>query len=229
MLDLWDRAAGERSWRRALVLAGAERLDEAASWPLGERDRRLLELRRRLFGASLPLRQQCPECSTDLESVVDLNALPARPAESPSPFSHDGYTIRFRLPDSTSLAAVEHASSAEEARWALIEHCLEAAEYHGTPVAARELPASVIEALGKAVDTADPLANLELSFQCAHCGATFQVLFDAAACVWTEFDVWARRRLEEVHILASAYGWTEREVLSLSPRRRQAYIELATQ
>jgi hypothetical protein len=51
------------------------------------------------------------------------------------------------------------------------------------------------------------------------------VPFDVGSFVWTEFSVWAQKRLEEVHLLASAYGWSEAEILELSPVRRRYYVE----
>ena len=36
----------------------------------------------------------------------------------------------------------------------------------------------------------------------------------------------ARRLLPEVHALASSYGWSEKEILALSPARRRSYIAL---
>ena len=43
---------------------------------------------------------------------------------------------------------------------------------------------------------------------------------------WLEIDAWARRTLRDVHALASAYAWSERDVLALSPTRRTLYREL---
>jgi hypothetical protein len=40
-------------------------------------------------------------------------------------------------------------------------------------------------------------------------------------------DARARALLAEVHSLARAYGWTEPEILALSPQRRAAYLEMA--
>jgi len=37
---------------------------------------------------------------------------------------------------------------------------------------------------------------------------------------------WAQRILADVNVLARAYGWSEREILSLSPTRRRHYLEL---
>jgi hypothetical protein len=52
------------------------------------------------------------------------------------------------------------------------------------------------------------------------------VLFDAGSFFWSELGAWARRLLHEIHSLARAYGWSESEILTLSPARRQAYLEL---
>jgi hypothetical protein len=46
------------------------------------------------------------------------------------------------------------------------------------------------------------------------------------ALVWAELQARATALLADVHVLASAYGWTEPQVLSLSPERRAAYLEL---
>ena len=51
--------------------------------------------------------------------------------------------------------------------------------------------------------------------------------FDIATVLWTELAGLARSLIEEVDALASAYGWSEREILALSGRRRRAYLELA--
>ena len=229
VLDLWDRAAPERGWRRALVLAGAKDWEEAASWPLGERDTRVLDFRKQLFGARMALRQECPGCTAELETEIDLDALLGPMAGPGGTLRWGDFRVVFRVPDTALLARAERARTVEEARRLLLEGCVEEAERGGEPVEARALPEDVVKALGDAIDEADPRANVELSFQCAACGETFDVAFDAAGCVWAELDVWARRRLEEVHTLAEAYGWGEREILSLSEWRRQTYLELVRQ
>ena len=42
----------------------------------------------------------------------------------------------------------------------------------------------------------------------------------------TELEAQAKRLLRSVHVLASAYGWSESEILALSEARRDAYVEL---
>jgi hypothetical protein len=44
--------------------------------------------------------------------------------------------------------------------------------------------------------------------------------------LWSEIDGFCRRSLHQVHRLALAYGWTEAQILSLSPTRRGYYLGL---
>jgi predicted DNA-binding transcriptional regulator AlpA len=73
---------------------------------------------------------------------------------------------------------------------------------------------------------ADPLADIRLGLICPACGHAWQVLFDIVTFFWSEIDAWARRTLREVHALARAYGWREAEILALTARRRQHYLEI---
>jgi hypothetical protein len=73
---------------------------------------------------------------------------------------------------------------------------------------------------------ADPGAWIELALGCPGCGEEWSAPFDIVSFLWAEVEARARELLEEVHALASAYGWGEGEVLALSPERREAYLEL---
>ena len=46
--------------------------------------------------------------------------------------------------------------------------------------------------------------------------------------LWAELEAVARRLAMEVHTLASAYGWSESEILSLSDARRRLYLEMVS-
>lgn len=73
---------------------------------------------------------------------------------------------------------------------------------------------------------ADPLAETLLSLHCSDCGSEWQETLDLVAFLWAEIEARARRLLLEVHAFASAYGWTESEILSLSGNRRALYFEM---
>ena len=46
---------------------------------------------------------------------------------------------------------------------------------------------------------------------------------DIRAVLWAEVEAWANELLHDVHALASAYGWSESDVVRLSPWRREWY------
>jgi hypothetical protein len=80
--------------------------------------------------------------------------------------------------------------------------------------------------LNDALAEADPQADIELALACPACGQVSRHEFDVLAFFWSELQAWARNLLLEVHALAQAYGWTEPQVLALSPRRRRLYLEI---
>jgi hypothetical protein len=77
------------------------------------------------------------------------------------------------------------------------------------------------------MEEADPLADIQIRLSCPCCEHRWRASFDIVSFIWTEIEVWVRRVVSDVHTLATAYGWSEREILSLSPLRRQMYLEMA--
>jgi hypothetical protein len=95
---------------------------------------------------------------------------------------------------------------------------------------AADMPDAVFETLASAmagaVAAADPQAEIELALTCPACRLQWRTPFDIVNFLWDEIDRWAARILGEVHILASNYGWSERDILALHPGRRQYYLDL---
>ena len=58
------------------------------------------------------------------------------------------------------------------------------------------------------------------------CGAQTSAPFDAATVLYADVTAHVDRLLADVHRLASAYGWSEREILMLPPARRERYLAL---
>jgi hypothetical protein len=90
-----------------------------------------------------------------------------------------------------------------------------------------DLPPVLRERAAAALAAADPCADIRLRVHCPECGHAAQAELDIGSCLWAELDAWARATLLDVHLLASTYGWTEPDVLALSPVRRRYYLELA--
>jgi hypothetical protein len=108
----------------------------------------------------------------------------------------------------------------------LLTRCLKAVQHAGQAVMVADLPAAVVDAVVERMATADPQADVQFALTCPQCEQQWQATFDIAVWLWNEITVWAQRVLREVHTLASAYGWREVDILSLSPWRRQHYLNL---
>jgi hypothetical protein len=130
--------------------------------------------------------------------------------------------VRFRLPTGADLDEVATERDVERAALRLLEACL-----IDVPAGGGRLPESVAAAVAERMAQADPQADVSLGLRCDACDGTWTAPFDVVAFLWSEVEAWAWRLLTDVHRLASAYGWSERDVLALGPRRRQIYLELA--
>jgi hypothetical protein len=174
---------------------------------------------------------QCPACGEAMEfqfHVPDVQADSSDLSREEHELSTGEWTVRFRLPDSRDLAAIATCGHhRERAKTELAARCLVCAEKSGTAVTFSELPAEVWEAVEQKMTVLDPQAEVRFALSCPSCGHTWAALFDIAAFFWSELSTLARRLMREVDVLARAYGWRESEILSLSPIRRQAYLELA--
>ena len=137
-----------------------------------------------------------------------------------------GYEVRFRLPNSADLAAMAQAA-AGDARRRLLERCLLESRRAGQAQTPDQLPSAVVEAISAKMAEADPQADVQLALVCPACGHTWQATFEIVSFLWAELSAWAERTLADVHALASTYGWREADILAMSARRRQRYLELA--
>lgn len=237
LLDVWEGALAESPTRRALRLLAAAHPElsepELATLPIGQRDTRLLQLRERLFGSQLALVAPCPQCGQHIESQVRVGDLVVDVEESEETtyvVESRGYRVTFRLPASEDLIALPGDVEADDARAWLLGRCIvEAQDVQGQQKLVSQLSEAVLADIAMQMASTDPGADVELAFECPDCGHHWQEMFDIAAFFWRELRAWAQRTLRDVHVLARAYGWSEPDVLALSPTRRQIYLELCRQ
>lgn len=231
LLATWERGAkrtpAERGVELLALASPGTQADELAALPVGERDRRLLDLRTALFGRELDGLDTCPECGEPVSFSVRVEALRSEAAPAAAAalaLAADGFELRFRLPTGADLAAIsrEHDSTVAHAR--LLELCVLGATRDGADVPVAALPEPVTAALASSMAEADPQGDVELALECPACGHSWRAYFDVASFLWAEVDAWSRRTLDDVHVLASSYGWSEDEILALGPRR-QHYLE----
>lgn len=233
LLGVWEEALDQPPALRALTLAVAaagSRLDvgAVAGLPVGERNALLLALCERCFGPSLPCAVICPGCSESLDVAVTADELRASSANAieERAVRAGGFELAVRALTGADLLTVDPSSPG--ARRALLTRCvLEARRTNGSRrrTAAERLPDDVLDAVAVRLRELDPLADLTAPLECPECGHGWQGSLDIAAHVWAEIDTYARRLVYEVTALATAFGWTEAEVLAVSPARRRMYLE----
>jgi hypothetical protein len=232
MLHSWELGQGEPALRRPLaLLCGAWPEPDPGSWgalPIGERDRWLLTLHESLFGTELDTVAACPACGETLELRFPTTALhPGTVADdTPASLDCEGWQVGFRLPGSDDLIDAAASGDRDAALARLLERCVLGLRHDGRPAEPADLPPSVIERLQQEMARRDPGADNRVALECPGCGHRFERRFDIGTYLWDELDDWAQRTLAEVHLLASAYGWSEPQILALGAARRRHYIEL---
>jgi hypothetical protein len=92
------------------------------------------------------------------------------------------------------------------------------------PVDGWEVPDAWIDGLEAELKQRDPLTALELEARCPACGAPLKVEFDLETELLKRFEVRQARMLRHVHRLASAYHWSEAQILRLPAWRRNYYL-----
>jgi hypothetical protein len=192
-----------------------------ADWPLGGRNRALLELHAACFGSRLQAWVECANCTEKLEFDVDARDLLGGPAAAAPPDTSirtNGHT--FRLPSSRDLARAAQESDANQGAIRVLHACC----LDGAPGAWTERDVATI---GEVLAAADPAAELRLTLTCPMCDGTQEEALDPVTFVWAELRALAKRLLHDIHTLASAYGWSEPEILRLSDFRRSQYVEMA--
>lgn len=220
LLELWERGTALHPIDRglhALAFAMPQQPYEAlADWPLGQRNTALAELHTACFGPQLEGWVACPECSERLEFAINANEFNVAPSQ-PEITVH-GHN--FRLPTSRDLARIATESDPHDAALLLAEQCcLEGFDAAGCSE-------QDLDEIGIHLAEADPMAEMVIRFDCSECGHVWDEPLDIVAWLWGEIDGRARKLLFEIHTLASTYGWSESEILSLSERRRRLYLEM---
>jgi hypothetical protein len=225
-LARWEEAAGLDALTRVDRLLAT---DGAASTALGARNAALLDLRVRLFGSAWSLRSDCPVCGATCEFAIDTAQLatelqPNAASAQTHELRFDGASVRFRLPEAGDLRALATLArnpsvTQEQLCDALLERCVfDLAPQAMSPQLRLELSARM-QAL-------EPAASVGFEIACPACAHAWHAPFDIAAALWSELQSAAERTLLEVDALARAYGWSETEILALSPMRRLAYLQL---
>ncbi|MEN8176188.1 MAG: hypothetical protein ABFS23_10520 [Pseudomonadota bacterium] len=224
LLKVWETGTRYHPIDRALLLFSvadpAVPPERLADEPLGRRNAAILRLRQERFAGPVAGWFDCPDCGERLELEIGPDRLPAPPAGPNTRIEVAG--LGFRPPTSRDLAVLSHAADPEETARQLLHACAESPD--SLPTDADELD-TLLNQVDSVLDQQDPWADPALSVTCPACGQETEATLDIAAIVWDEINSLAQQLLDEVHLLAQAYGWRESEILTMSDARRTAYLE----
>jgi hypothetical protein len=226
LFRVWESGHRLHPLDRALVTLGAalpgtpyERL---ADWPLGRRNKALLDLRCACFGARIEAWAVCGSCGEKLAFDIDARVI-AGAGMQDGDDAQDTVIVNgraFRLPTSRDLASVAKVVGGRSAAAGILDRCRMTADANAA------WSDDEIEEIGEHMALADPLAEINLKLDCSACGGQRQESFDIVSFIWEEIEAQARQLILAVHTLASAYGWSEAEILSLSEHRRALYLDM---
>lgn len=236
-MTVWEHGANQRPSQRALALLAAAcaedtPLDRLARLSIGQRDEHLLRLRERTFGPRLAAISACPACNEVLGfevNAADIRVAPASGPAEPIALTQADYEVHFRLPNSLDLTTVDPNADRQASGQHLLGRCVTSARRRGADVPPEELPPEIVAAVSERMAEADPQADVQLDLSCPQCEHRWHTPLDIVSFFWSEINALALRLLQDVHALATAYGWSEADILGMTPARRQAYLELIHQ
>lgn len=224
LLAAWERGTREAPVERALTLLAAARGgtdEDSAAVDVGSREVFLAELLESTTGGLVWGRMECESCGEQLDVPVDVAAIARLPVPEPGALlstTVDGAEVEFRLPTTADLRTLRGLAPGA-ARDLLLVRCV--------GEGAGAVPEAVAEAIDAAMEHTSPAGAIEIVVGCPNCGTETATALDVSVLLWAEVEAQAVALIGDVHALATAYGWTETDVLALTPERRATYLNLA--
>lgn len=207
----------------ALEHVGGERASVEVVEELCVADRQFLmqQLDRRLGSDALWLTSRCAQCQEPFDLALRWSAFPVREAGAGFPQgvveTRQG-VVRVRVPNGGDQAALVSVARGPEGARALLARCVLAGD---APVDLARLSQEELALLEAELERLSPAVVTRVQAVCPACGASGAVEVNPYRCLARASGV-----MEEVHVLASAYHWSEREILALPLSRRRKYLRL---
>ncbi len=214
---------------------------QARELSIGDRETLLLWLRRSMLGRTIQCVLQCPACIEKMDLKLNVDDLLVTRDREPQLHYEDVVEVEgkrllvsFHIPTGADLEeAVRIACSVPERAAALTQRCIEEVISNTddpatppVPTRPEDWPQSLYSEISARIEKLDPQAELKLDLACPACGHHFEDFIDAGGFLLQELIARQRLRYQEVHQLAKAYHWSEADILRMSPRKRQLYLEL---
>jgi len=190
-----------------------------------DRDRILAAIHQQAFGDRLESTLTCESCRNPFDLHFSLGELVAsvgkRAKENQPEFVALGENCfqaragwRFRLPSGRDEREIALMPT-ERAESVLLERCFDSTGPRPDPLL-----------LQSALETVAPLIDLNLKARCPECDRVQFLRFDIQSYLLGSILSEQTRLLSEVHRIASAYGWSLHEILSLGRTERRQIVAL---
>jgi len=168
---------------------------------------------------TLTLRCDAPQCGQRFE--IELPAVAwARIGEAATlQLGDDAAPLTLRLPTGADLRACREQALQQSEPADLAHSLLQRLCLAGLP---RQVDA---ESAAQALAEADPLVAFSVHCACPECGDALDRPVDLEAEALARLAACQAGLLDEVHRLASHYGWSEREIFEVAPARRRLYLQ----
>lgn len=186
--------------------------------PVGDVDLLVVWDRRERRGDTMVAEGRCGRCLEPVDVRFSLAAYAAhhrpRATRRVEPLGDGWFALHtdaavFRLPTARDVLAV---ADAPDARAALLARCLR------EPVAA-----ATARAVESAMARLAPTLRAAVSGTCPECAAAFDLEVDARELCMAELRRDAVSVYDDVNLIATAYGWSQDDILDLPTARRRRY------
>lgn len=189
---------------------------EIAEWTLPKRRQGLIAVAVATEGPMRARRADCPAptCGAQAELLLDLREFRRDwRADRTEAVLPGGRRLALRLPRPADLATAAEGGA-------------RGAEAAARALALGEAPDGDdwIEAADAALSAADLLGDLDLNADCPACGGPISVPLALEPWLSGELARASVRLMDEIHVIAAAYHWTEADILALPEGRRRHYI-----
>jgi len=99
-------------------------------------------------------------------------------------------------------------------------------KYRGKRINFSDLPSGIVSGLELCIEGKIPQADISMKVSCVNCNHRWDIQFDIMSYLWIRINNWAVSLLKDLSQLAHAYGWSESDILNMSPARRKIYLEM---
>jgi len=186
--------------------------------PVGDIDLLVVWQRREHLGDTMVAEGRCANCHEPVDVRFSLAAYAAhhrpRPSRRAEPIGDGWFALRsgtatFRLPTARDVLSVD---GVVDARAALLTRCVR-----------EPVPAVTARAVESAMARLAPTLRTAVSGVCPECGAGFDLEVDARELCMTELRRDAVTVYDDVNLIATAYNWSQDDILDLPSTRRRRY------